>query len=143
MLFATTSERSSRRTSAAGVRRFVVRQVGENLFGGLLALGALALALSVGSGVAPAADRQPAAKGAGAIDLGVFAPGLGVEGAAAPLAVTAAVEPPAATGQPSVLVVTADLAEGWHLYAVDQPRGGPLATRIEVDGESGWTVAGP
>jgi len=144
MLFATTSERSSRRTSAAAVRRFVVRQVGETLFGGLLlALGALALALSVGSGVAPAADRQPAAKGAGAIDLGVFAPGLGVEGAAAPLAVTAAVEPPAAPGQPSVLVVTADLAEGWHLYAVDQPRGGPLATRIEVDGESGWTVAGP
>jgi thiol:disulfide interchange protein len=53
------------------------------------------------------------------------------------------VEPAAEAGKPAVLAVTAALEPGWHLYAVDQAPGGPLATRIELAANSGWRVTGP
>jgi thiol:disulfide interchange protein len=42
-----------------------------------------------------------------------------------------------------VLVVTATLEEGWHLYSVDQKPGGPQATRISVAADSPLRPAGP
>ncbi len=59
-----------------------------------------------------------------------------------PIRVTAAVER-TAEGKPLVLAVTAALEPGWHLYAVDQAPGGPLATKIELDADAGWRATGP
>ena len=42
-----------------------------------------------------------------------------------------------------VLVVTATLEAGWHLYSVDQKPGGPQATRISVAADSPLRPAGP
>ncbi|MFZ4734139.1 MAG: hypothetical protein ACOYK7_16505, partial [Pirellulales bacterium] len=68
---------------------------------------------------------------------------LGAVGTNGPVRVFAAVEPAAEAGKPAVLAVTAALEPGWHLYAVDQAPGGPLATRIELAANSGWRVTGP
>ncbi|MFM7205608.1 MAG: protein-disulfide reductase DsbD family protein [Planctomycetaceae bacterium] len=46
-------------------------------------------------------------------------------------------------GGPERLAVTATLESGWHLYAVTQQPGGPLATRISIDADSPRQVAGP
>ena len=52
-----------------------------------------------------------------------------------PVAVSAAIEP-GLGGRPDTLAVTATLEEGWHLYAISQKPGGPIATRIKVAEES-------
>jgi len=49
----------------------------------------------------------------------------------------------AAGGEAPVLVVTATIDDGWHLYSVDQKPGGPRPTRITVVPESPWLPAGP
>jgi thiol:disulfide interchange protein len=59
-----------------------------------------------------------------------------------PIKVEAAVEGGSGDGPP-VLVVTALVDEGWHLYAVDQKPGGPRPTRIVVAADSSWLPAGP
>ena len=58
------------------------------------------------------------------------------------VAVTAAVEPDG-EGGPGQLVVTAVIEPGWHLYAVDQPRGGPKPTVILVAEDAPLVPAGP
>lgn len=58
------------------------------------------------------------------------------------VAVTAAVEPDG-EGGPGQLVVTAVIEPGWHLYAVDQPRGGPKPTVIRVAEDAPLVPAGP
>lgn len=58
-----------------------------------------------------------------------------------PVTITAAVEPGKAGG-PDTLAVTAVLEDSWHLYAISQKPGGPIATRIAVDAESPRQVAG-
>jgi thiol:disulfide interchange protein len=48
-----------------------------------------------------------------------------------------------AGGTSPMLVVTATLEEGWHLYSIDQKPGGPQATRITVAADSPLRPAGP
>ena len=57
------------------------------------------------------------------------------------VAVTALVEADA-EGGPGQLVVTAVIEPGWHLYAVDQPRGGPKPTVIAVADDAPLVPAG-
>lgn len=54
-----------------------------------------------------------------------------------PITVAAVVEPAAGDGPP-MLVVTATLDDGWHLYSLTQKPGGPKATRITVAPTSPW-----
>ena len=58
-----------------------------------------------------------------------------------PVAIAAAIEP-GGGGKPDVLAVTATLEAGWHLYAVTQRPGGPLATTISLAADSPRQVAG-
>jgi suppressor for copper-sensitivity B len=59
-----------------------------------------------------------------------------------PVEITAAIEP-AADGRVATLAVTAVLEEGWHLYAISQQPGGPIATRITIAEDSARRVTGP
>lgn len=58
------------------------------------------------------------------------------------VSVTASVEPDD-EGGPGQLVVTAVIEPGWHLYAVDQARGGPKPTVIRVADDAPLVPAGP
>ena len=58
-----------------------------------------------------------------------------------PVAVTAVIQPGDA-GKPDILAVTAKLEDGWHLYAISQKPGGPIATKIKVDAASPRQVSG-
>ena len=58
-----------------------------------------------------------------------------------PVGITAAIEA-GRDGTPDMLAVTATLEEGWHLYAVTQKPGGPIATRIKVDDGSPRSLSG-
>lgn len=40
---------------------------------------------------------------------------------------------PTAADQPPCLSITADVAQGWHLFFITQKPGGPKRTRIELD----------
>lgn len=42
-----------------------------------------------------------------------------------------------------VAVLRARIGEGWHLYSMTQPPGGPRATRIEIVGDPPFRLAGP
>ena len=78
--------------------------------------------------------------------------GTGSGGVADPLAaVTAALGDPVAVsaavelgsgGRPDQLAVTATLEEGWHLYAISQKRGGPIATKITLAADSPRKITG-
>jgi len=57
-----------------------------------------------------------------------------------PATIAATIEP---GQQGDVLVVTATLEEGWHLYSIDQKPGGPQATKITVAADSPLKLAGP
>ena len=58
------------------------------------------------------------------------------------VSVTAAVESDG-EGGPGQLVVTAVIEPGWHLYAIDQARGGPIPTVIRLESDSPLVAAGP
>jgi thiol:disulfide interchange protein DsbD len=58
-----------------------------------------------------------------------------------PVAVSAVVEP-GSGGRPDQLAVTATLEEGWHLYAISQKRGGPIATKITLAADSPRKITG-
>ena len=58
-----------------------------------------------------------------------------------PVTISAAVEA-GGDGKPDVVAVTAKLEDGWHLYAVTQKPGGPLATKITVAADSPRQAAG-
>ena len=58
-----------------------------------------------------------------------------------PVVISATIEP-GHDGKPDTLAVTAALEEGWHLYAITQKAGGPIATRITVGEDSPRGVAG-
>lgn len=49
---------------------------------------------------------------------------------------------PAVEGQSAMIEITAQIAEGYHIYAVDQPKGGPLGVRLTLDPSSDWSVVG-
>jgi thiol:disulfide interchange protein DsbD len=46
------------------------------------------------------------------------------------------------TGQTTTLQLKADIDNGWHLYALDQPSGGPIATSIKVIDAIPFDIAG-
>lgn len=91
------------------------------------------VALACATGILCRADQPDRA---GFDPFGGAAAGLGK-----PVAITAVVEP-GAGGRPDVLAVTATLEEGWHLYSITQPPGGPLATVITLDADSPRRLAG-
>lgn len=62
-------------------------------------------------------------------------------GAGTVLAVRAQFTAPTA-GKPGQLFVTATIAPGWHIYALTQPSGGPLAAKIQVAPPQGVRLAG-
>ena len=45
-------------------------------------------------------------------------------------------------GETATVDLKADIDEGWHLYALDQPPGGPIATSIKISEGSPFTIAG-
>jgi len=47
------------------------------------------------------------------------------------------------SGDTAKAILRADLEEGWHLYAMEQPPGGPIATTIKIPKDSEYTIAGP
>lgn len=49
---------------------------------------------------------------------------------------------PATDKSPAQLVVTADIAPGWHIYSITQKRGGPVPTKITVEPATGVKLAG-
>lgn len=48
-----------------------------------------------------------------------------------------------ASGDATRATLRADLEEGWHLYAMEQPPGGPIATTIKTPKDSAYAIAGP
>jgi len=48
-----------------------------------------------------------------------------------------------ASGDATRVTLRADLEEGWHLYAMEQPPGGPIATTIKTPKDSAYAIAGP
>ncbi|MEM9187344.1 MAG: cytochrome c biogenesis protein CcdA [Planctomycetota bacterium] len=44
--------------------------------------------------------------------------------------------------RPAVLMITADIQPGWHVYSVTQPPGGPMRTNIAVTPSDGFRVIG-
>ena len=105
----------------------------RSLLRGFRAVAWLALVCVTGSLCLAAPDGQ---------DAPAFDPfgGLGGE-LAKPVTISAVIEPGRA-GEPDVLAVTATLDEGWHLYSMTQPPGGPQATTITVAAESPRRIAG-
>jgi thiol:disulfide interchange protein len=78
---------------------------------------------------------------ASAADTAPFDPLASISAAlGSPAQVTAAIEPGAEQG---ILVVTATLEEGWHLYSLEQKPGGPQPTKINVAADSPLKLAGP
>ncbi|HQU45292.1 MAG: hypothetical protein B7Z73_10330, partial [Planctomycetia bacterium 21-64-5] len=45
-------------------------------------------------------------------------------------------------GRKGQLSVTASIADEWHIYSVTQPAGGPVRTKIKLDANPGFKVAG-
>ncbi|MFM7413555.1 MAG: protein-disulfide reductase DsbD family protein [Planctomycetota bacterium] len=111
-------------------------------FPGFLRRGTAALLVLVGlAGVGSAEDiAQPLAKAARPALANPLADVTAALGD--PVRIEARIEPGSGTG-PDVLAVTAALEDGWHLYAVTQQPGGPIATRVTVAGDSVRKVAGP
>jgi thiol:disulfide interchange protein len=104
-------------------------------------LGATALALVAAGLSAPVAAEDIAGR-LGTVGAGLPNPLADITAALGdPIKVSAAVEP-GAGGAPDVLVVTAVLEEGWHLYATTQKPGGPIATAITVAADSPRRLAG-
>lgn len=58
-----------------------------------------------------------------------------------PVSVTAEIQPPAA-GKPAVLAITAQIASGYHIYSLTQPKGGPRETRITLEPANGYRRLG-
>ena len=46
-------------------------------------------------------------------------------------------------GRSGVLFVTAEMAQGWHVYSVTQPPGGPMRTRIKLSPADSYQIDSP
>ncbi len=102
-------------------------------------VGLLALAL-MWPATSPAEDAVAPLGGGDVADFDPLA-GLGGD-EASEIEITAVIEPGTA-GKADMLAVTAALEEGWHLYAITQKPGGPLATKIAVAADSPRQSTGP
>ncbi len=49
---------------------------------------------------------------------------------------------PAVGGKPAALVVTAEVAPGWHIYSITQQPGGPVKTKIKLTPSPDYKLAG-
>src|SRR3989304_5813324 len=58
-----------------------------------------------------------------------------------PVALSAQFTAPTAD-RPAVLMITADVAPGWHVYSLTQPPGGPTKTKIEITPSPQYHLAG-
>jgi thiol:disulfide interchange protein len=67
--------------------------------------------------------------------------GITEESAEEPMTVRAEIVAPTG-GQPAMLRITAELADGWHTYSITQPPKGPIRTTISVEEGQGYAVAG-
>jgi suppressor for copper-sensitivity B len=104
-------------------------------------VGAAAWALVLAGLLGPAAAEDIAGR-LGTVGAGVPNPLADITAALGdPVTITAAVEP-GAGGKADVVVVTAVLEEGWHLYAITQKPGGPIPTAITIAADSPRRVAG-
>src|SRR5262245_47830199 len=45
--------------------------------------------------------------------------------------------------RPAVLMITARVAPGWHVYSITQPPGGPQATKIRLTPSTKYRQVGP
>ncbi|MBN1909354.1 MAG: thioredoxin family protein [Pirellulales bacterium] len=68
---------------------------------------------------------------------GLFGPGGGM-GGSSNVTVSAVF-----TANPPMFYITADIASGWHIYSITQPKGGPVATVIKVPKTASYEVPGP
>lgn len=50
---------------------------------------------------------------------------------------------PATKDQPAILTITAQIAPGKHAYSLTQPKGGPRATKIELDRSTDYRLLAP
>lgn len=50
---------------------------------------------------------------------------------------------PATSDQPAILMITAQIAPGKHTYSLTQPKGGPRATKIELDRSTDYRLLAP
>ncbi len=80
--------------------------------------------------------------GAQGLNLTLLDPNADANAAApTPVAVAAQFVVPA-PGKPGVLQITAKIEDGWHIYSITQPKGGPLATKIALTPNPAFEVAG-
>ncbi len=77
------------------------------------------------------------------LDLGALNPSgqTAARGGSSPVTVSARIAPATDKG-PAQLIVTADVAPGWHIYSVTQKRGGPVPSKITVEAASGVKLTG-
>ncbi|HEY4310683.1 MAG TPA: thioredoxin family protein [Pirellulales bacterium] len=77
------------------------------------------------------------------LDLGALNPSgkAAPAGNAGPVTVTARIAPASDSG-PAQLVVTADVAPGWHIYSLTQKPGGPVKSKITVEPSTDVKLAG-
>ncbi len=96
--------------------------------------------LALGSGVAPAQFKfNPDAGGLG----GILGEGpLGAETDTSGLVRLSARFAPAAEGKPAMVEVTAQVKDGYHIYSITQPEGGPQRTTLKLDDSSAVKLAG-
>jgi thiol:disulfide interchange protein len=75
-----------------------------------------------------------------AISCGCLAPGAAAQGMQIPVQWTASIgnrPVPIRAGESFDVLATATIADGWHLYAIDQTAGGPIPTRVSLlDGQA-------
>lgn len=72
-----------------------------------------------------------------------FSGGFGGPGSSDPEVTVESQFTPATADRPAFLFVTATIADGFHVSAIDQAAGGPLPTKITISPESAVEVVGP
>lgn len=80
-----------------------------------------------------------------AILCGCFAPGATAQGTQNPVQWTASIgnrPTPIRAGESFDVLATATIADGWHLYAIDQTAGGPIPTRVSLPDGQAFTLNG-
>ncbi len=88
--------------------------------------GCLAIVWLLVAMASPARSQEPF--DFGGFDLG----GLGQQEQGDPVKVEAQFAQ-ATDDRPAVLMVTANIDPGWHVYSLTQPKGGPVATKLRLD----------
>jgi thiol:disulfide interchange protein DsbD len=75
--------------------------------------------------------------------LGVVAPAAPAAAAEVTWSLTSAARGPVAAGASFEVTVKAVLEDGWHIYSITQPPGGPITTSIQFPRDGRFALAGP